>query len=61
MMAKKPYSFDTKCYELAEHFLQDEPDLDNEERRKDLAQEIQESIEAFLLGQREERDLKDPT
>jgi hypothetical protein len=60
-VAKKQFSFDSKCYDLAEHFLQDEPDLDNEDRRKELAQEIQEAVEAWFLAERDERDVKDPS
>jgi hypothetical protein len=60
-VAKKTLSFDSKCYDLAEHFLQDEADLDSEDKRKELAQEIQEAIEAWLLAERDERDVKDPS
>jgi hypothetical protein len=41
-------SFDPKCYELAEHFLSGEPDIDTEPAREDLANEIQRAIEAWI-------------
>lgn len=38
-------AYDTKCYDLAEAFLEDEPSLNTEARRKALAQVIQTAIE----------------
>lgn len=38
-------TFDSKCYELAAHFLSDEPDLNTEAARTTLAAEIQDTIE----------------
>ena len=48
-MAAKTY--DVKCYELAEHFLQDHPDypeVDPKDRCKQLASDIQDAIEVFF-------------
>jgi hypothetical protein len=39
------HGFDAKCYELAKAFLSDEPEIDNEVNRADLAQSIQTAIE----------------
>jgi len=44
-------TYDSKCYELAEYFLQDEKGLTDTERKLEthlLAQEIQQAIEDFL-------------
>jgi hypothetical protein len=45
---------DSKSYELAEHFLQDEPCRDDpdlyERHRKSLAQEIQKAVENWFLS-----------
>lgn len=38
-------TFDSKCYELAEYFLQDEPSLNTEAAKTTLAAEIQQCIE----------------
>jgi len=38
-------TFDLKCYELAEHFLHDHPELDTEPNRKTLAYAIQTCVE----------------
>jgi len=40
-----PKTYDSACYELAVHFLQDEDGLDSEEYYKQLAGEIQMCIE----------------
>jgi hypothetical protein len=61
LVAKKKQTFDSKCYDLAEHFLEDEPTLDNEDARNELAQEIQEAVESWIIDQRDKRDVKDPT
>ena len=45
--------FDAKCYELAKAFLSDEPTLDSEESRADLAQDIQNTIEDWIEDQRQ--------
>lgn len=41
-------AFDTKCYDLAEAFLEDSPHLNTEKRRDELAQVIQTTIEDYL-------------
>jgi len=41
-------SYDQKCYDLAEAFLQDEPTVNTDVSRHVLAQAIQETIEAEL-------------
>lgn len=38
-------TFDTKCHELAAHFLSDEPALNTEAARTTLAQTIQQAVE----------------
>jgi hypothetical protein len=42
-------TYDVKCYALAEHFLQDHPEINTVDRRKALAGEIQNAIESFIL------------
>lgn len=46
-------SFDPKCYDLAEAFLQDEPLLNTDARRSHLAQVIQSVIEEEIADMRE--------
>ncbi len=41
-------TFDRRCYELAEHFLSDEPDLNTEAAKTTLAAEIQWTIECEI-------------
>ena len=41
-------SFDPKCYEIAECFLEDTPRLYNDKVRAKLAQTIQDVIEDFI-------------
>lgn len=43
-------SYDTKCFNLAEGFLSDEPDLDTERNRRRLATTIQRAIEDEIAG-----------
>lgn len=45
-------AFDTKCYDLAEAFLEDEPHLNTEGRRNELAQLIQTTIDDFIACER---------
>jgi hypothetical protein len=40
--------FDSKCYDLAEAFLQDEPELATEANIRALAERIQQTIEDFF-------------
>ena len=46
-------SYDPKCYELAAHFLADEPGLDTAEAREHVALQIQHCIEAEIEFMRE--------
>lgn len=41
-------TFDSKCYELAEHFLSDDPDLNTDAAKKTLAAEIQWTVECEI-------------
>jgi len=41
-------TFDEKCFELAEHFLQDEPGLNTEAAKTTLAAEIQWAVECEI-------------
>ena len=45
-------SYDTKCWDLAAEFLEDEPGLLNEKNQGQLAQDIQDAIEIFIQEQR---------
>jgi len=40
--------YDSKCYDLAEAFLSDEPEVNTAENRHVLAQLIQQAIEDFI-------------
>lgn len=48
--------YDTKCYALAAAFLADTPQLDTEENRTGLAQEIQDLVEDRLAQLEEDRE-----
>ena len=41
-------SYDSKCYDLAREFLDDEPGLNTIDNAKELAQDIQDAIEDFI-------------
>lgn len=41
-------TFDTKCYDLAAAFLEDEPELNTEAIRAELASDIQGCIEDYI-------------
>ena len=50
-------TFDKKCYELAEHFLEDEPALNLKANKEELAASIQAAIEDwFEMVRSKERD-----
>lgn len=49
-------TFDPKVYDLAAHFLQDEPKLNTEAARVTLAAAIQQTIEDEILFMRMELD-----
>lgn len=40
-------TYDSRCYDLAEHFLSDEPNASEEEREK-LAAHIQQAVEGWF-------------
>ena len=46
-------TLDTKCFELAEHFLQDEPSLNTKAAKYTLAFAIQDAIENEIEFMRE--------
>ena len=48
-------SYDSKCYQLAREFLDDEPGLNTIENAKELAQDIQDAIEDFIDYARQKR------
>lgn len=50
LQSAEQFTFDRQCWELAEHFLQDEPiqEGDRERMTRALAQHIQSSIESWL-------------
>jgi Mn-dependent DtxR family transcriptional regulator len=52
--------YDRKCYELAEHFLSDEPEIDSEENRAELAQAIQTEIEDKIAELLTDHEAKSP-
>lgn len=41
--------YDPQCYELAKAFLLEEPLIDSEEAREELASDIQRTIEDFIF------------
>ena len=46
--------YDSRCYDIAEAFLADEPTINKEEMVKKLAQFIQDNIENFISWEVEE-------
>lgn len=46
-------TFDRKSYDLAAHFLQDEPFLNTEQNRRLLAKDIQAAVEDWFWFQKE--------
>jgi hypothetical protein len=48
MSMKRKLTFDPKCYELAEAFLEDETGMGSEADLNDLATEIQNTIENWI-------------
>lgn len=54
------YSFDSKCYDLANVFLEDEPNLFTDDGCKELAQRIQQTIENFIEEARRNYEPPDP-
>lgn len=52
--------YDTKCYDLAEAFLEDTPHLNTEARRKALASDIQDAIDTFIDYEQTHYEPPDP-
>jgi hypothetical protein len=57
-MAVKTY--DPACADLAEHFLQDDPQLWGPARVKALALKIQQAVEDFIADERRNYEPPDP-
>lgn len=53
-------TYDPKSYELAEHFLQDEPNLNTEGGCINLAKTIQAAVEGWFEDQRRNYEPPDP-
>ena len=51
-------AYDTKCYDLAQAFLEDEPMLNIETKRAALAQTIQTEIENWIEWERDHQKQK---
>lgn len=52
--------YDTKCYDLAEAFLEDEPHLATTKRMCELAELIQMTIEDYIASERRNYEPSDP-
>jgi hypothetical protein len=53
-------SYDSKCADLADHFLQDEPRLWNDRRTAELAQVIQNAVELYIAYEKSNYEPPDP-
>ncbi len=53
-------TYDTKCYDLAEAFLEDMPHLNTERRRDELASMIQHTIETYIVAEESNYEPPDP-
>ena len=53
-------TYDIKCYELAEHFLDDEPHLATTKRTCELAELIQQTIEGWIAYEKNNYEPPDP-
>jgi hypothetical protein len=53
-MAKREISYDSRCYDLAEIFLEDEPNLNTDQHKRELAGRIQETIESEIQWMRDQ-------
>lgn len=53
-------SYDSKCADLADHFLQDMPHLWNDRRIHELALEIQQAIEDYIAQEQDNYEPPDP-
>lgn len=47
-MSKRIVTYDAACYDLAARFLSDEPSINTDENRHELAGNIQRTIEDFI-------------
>jgi hypothetical protein len=54
------HTFDSKCYDLARDFLDDEGSLNSDKYINELAQEIQNTIENFIEYERAKLEPKAP-
>lgn len=46
-------AYDPKCFDLAQAFLEDHADLNNADRRHELAQTIQRTIDVWIEDERQ--------
>lgn len=53
-------TYDEKSYELAEHFLADEPSLDTLDKVHHLALHIQQAVEDWIAHERDNYEPPDP-
>jgi hypothetical protein len=53
-MAKREISYDSRCYDLAEVFLEDEPNLNTDQHKVHLAAFIQEAVESEIQWMRDQ-------
>lgn len=53
-------AYDSKCYDLAEAFLEDSPHLNGDRRRGELAQLIQSTIEGYIAHEETNYEPPDP-
>ncbi len=53
-------TYDAKCFDLAESFLEDEPHFNTEAKRHALALRIQDAIEDFMDEARDNYEPPDP-
>lgn len=53
-------AYDTKCYDIAEAFLSDEPSINTDVNRNALAQEVQTCIEDFISDKLRNSEPRDP-
>lgn len=53
-------TYDTKCFDLAEAFLEDQPHLATEKRTDRLAARIQEAIEEWIAHEQSNYEPPDP-
>lgn len=59
-MKKPKPTYDSRCYDLAAVFLEDEPHLDTTDRVEELAAHIQKTIEDWIAYERDNYEPPDP-